>query len=87
MRDLTREQGEFALATFDGWASTACIRIEISQRNVALAASFLRRLDLTLRAPDAINIAVAHRLRASLVTLDARMAANAVTLGVAVADL
>jgi predicted nucleic acid-binding protein len=42
----------------------------------------LRRLDLTLRAPDAINIALAQRLEATLFTFDAKMAGAAKVLGV-----
>jgi predicted nucleic acid-binding protein len=43
------------------------------------------RLDLTLRTPDAIHIAIARRLDATLVTFDQRMATNARALGMAVA--
>jgi predicted nucleic acid-binding protein len=40
----------------------------------------LRRLDLTLRAPDAINIALAQRARAARATFDEKMAASATAL-------
>jgi len=36
--------------------------------DVAAAAAFLRRLDLTLRTPDAPHIAIAQRIRAELLT-------------------
>jgi predicted nucleic acid-binding protein len=45
----------------------------------------LRQLDLPLRTLDALHIASAQRLRATLVAFDQRMADSARTLGVAVA--
>jgi hypothetical protein len=58
----------------------------------ALLASFarrtgaaLRRLDLTLRTPDALNIAIAQRVGATLATFDAKMADAARALGTEVA--
>ncbi|MGD9616467.1 MAG: PIN domain-containing protein [Alphaproteobacteria bacterium] len=59
--------------------------MEISPADVAAATIFLRRLDLTLRTPDAFHLAIAQRLGATLVTFDRRMAGSAGTLGVAVA--
>jgi len=46
----------------------------------------LRRLDLNLRAPDAIHIAITERANATLVTFDLKMADSARSLGVAVAS-
>jgi uncharacterized protein len=45
----------------------------------------LRRLDVNLRTPDALHIAIAQRLEATLVTFDWGMAAAARPLGMAVA--
>ncbi|HVH76374.1 MAG TPA: hypothetical protein VM755_15780 [Stellaceae bacterium] len=55
--------------------------------DIAAADAFLRRLDLNLRAPDAINIAIAQRLGADLMTFDERMTANARALGLALYTL
>jgi predicted nucleic acid-binding protein len=44
--------------------------------------TLVRRVDLGLRAPDAINIAIAQRCGAHLLTFDAKMARSARTLGV-----
>ena len=85
MREFTREQGRFALATLDDWLR-AVRWVELSPVDIALATTFLRRLDLTLRTPDAIHIAIARRLGATLVTFDRRMAAAAGALGAAVAE-
>jgi uncharacterized protein len=48
---------------------------------IAVATTFLRRLDLPLKTPDAIHIAIAQRLGATLVTFDRQMAASARALG------
>lgn len=50
------------------------------------AEAFVRRLDLTLRAPDAINIAIATRLGLALMTFDSGMANCARALGADVLD-
>jgi predicted nucleic acid-binding protein len=41
----------------------------------------LRRLDMTLRAPDALTIMIAQRADAALLTFDAMMARSARTPG------
>jgi len=87
MGEFTIAQGQFALATFDGWLAQSATWIEISAADIALSTSFLRRLDLPLRTPDAIHIAAALRLEAGLATLDRRTAANARALGLEVADI
>ncbi len=53
--------------------------------DVRLAETFIRRLDLTLLAPDALHIAMAKREGAALATFDAKMAASAQNLGLDVA--
>ena len=45
----------------------------------------LRRLDINLRTPDAIHIAIARRVDATLVTFDQQVAESARALGMAVA--
>ena len=71
-----------AFSDFDIWRTRSVERAETLPVDVAVAESFLRRLDLSLRTADAINIAIAQRLGATLATLDKRMAADAGVLGV-----
>jgi len=66
----------------DHWTSEFSEQSEISAADVAHAARHVRRHDLALRAPDAIHIAAAHRLGATLLTLDKGMAKAAAALGV-----
>ena len=54
---------------------------------MAEADAYLRRLDLTLRTPDALNIALTQRAGALLATLDEKMALVARKLRVKVLPL
>ena len=76
-----------AFANFDAWAVAQAARVQVVPADISLAEGFVRRLDLNLRAPDAINIAMAMRLGADLATFDERMAEAARALGCGVADL
>ena len=87
MNELLRDQASRAFANFDIWLGQAATRIEVTSADVRAAAAMLRRLDLTLRTPDAINIAIAQRVGAELATFDARMAGNARALGVTLAPV
>jgi predicted nucleic acid-binding protein len=87
MGEFTLGDGQTALSSLDDWILQGVRRVNIAARDVALAASFLRRLDLPLRTPDAIHTAIVRRLDATLVTFDQGMAAAARTLGIAVAEV
>ena len=84
MRSLTRGDGLLALEHFDTWMTRAGGRREITTADIEAADQILRRLDVNLRTPDALHIAIARRLDATLVTLDRGMAAAARALGMAV---
>ncbi|HLY45903.1 MAG TPA: type II toxin-antitoxin system VapC family toxin [Stellaceae bacterium] len=84
-RELNETAARTALESFDLWLTRSAQRVEVSPADIAAATTFLRRLDLPLRTPDAIHIAIAQRLGATLVTFDRRMAASAAALGTAVA--
>jgi uncharacterized protein len=84
-RDLTWEDGQLAFSNLDTWVARSAYREETTNANIDAANRILRRLDVNLRTPDAIHTAIAHRLDATLVTIDRSMAASARALGVAVA--
>jgi predicted nucleic acid-binding protein len=84
--ELLPEDGRTTLADFDTWRVRAVLRVEIAPGDVAQADGYMRRLDLALRTPDAIHIAMTQRCEASLVTFDHAMATAARALGVSVAD-
>jgi predicted nucleic acid-binding protein len=84
---LTLEQAREALAVLDVLRSRDVEAIETDHADVAMADGFLRRLDLTLRTPDSLHLALAARSGASLATFDLGMANCARTLGVALANV
>jgi hypothetical protein len=85
--EATVNEARMIFAAFDDWRGRRARPIAIRPADIELATAFMRGLDLPLKTPDAIHIAMTQRLGASLVTLDRSMTATARTLGVPVADL
>ena len=87
-RELPPDEARIALADFDAVVAITALDGSRSPQSMSRAPRhYVRRLDLPLRTPDAIHIAVAQRLGATLVTFDRAHGAAARTLGVAVADV
>jgi len=84
-RDLMPDDGRLAFANFDSWIARSADRQETTTADIDAANRILRRLDVNLRTPDALHIAIAQRIVATLVTFDQGMAAGARALGMAVA--
>jgi uncharacterized protein len=61
--------------------------IKVQPEDFESAGHFVDRHELSLRAGDALHIAIAQRAGCTLVTLDKRMADAAVELGVPVAEI
>ncbi|MEI9988490.1 MAG: PIN domain-containing protein [Rhizomicrobium sp.] len=74
MKLSTEAESRSAFANFDDWVRRKTTVVEMDHSNLIDAAAMLRRLDLTLRTPDAIHLAIAQRLGAELATFDQRMA-------------
>lgn len=83
---LTQPQARAVFARFDAWTSEVADVEEVAPADVREGEALVRRLDLALRAPDAIHVAAARRLRARLATFDDRMTEGAAALGVEVAS-
>jgi predicted nucleic acid-binding protein len=81
MRETTRAEARADLADFDLWTMRSTQRTELAPIDIAVATTYLRRLDLPLKTPDAIHIAIALRIGATLVTFDRQMAVSARSLG------
>ncbi len=73
-----------AFAALDAWTAIAAKRESLTTGDVGVAISHVRRLQLRLRAPDAINIAIAQRCESQLLTFDDKMARSARALGLSV---
>jgi uncharacterized protein len=68
-------------AALDAWTVNATRRESLTTGDIRVAIGLVRRLDLGLRAPDALNIAIAQRCDANLLTFDGKMAQSARSLG------
>jgi len=84
MRLLAANDAAERLADFETWRAAASSPVEIHSPDVRLAYAYVRRFDLMLRAPDALHLAIAMRLGATVVTLDQRLARAAQQLGIPV---
>jgi predicted nucleic acid-binding protein len=83
MARLSDADATARLADFDAWRAAMSSPAEIGAADVRLASVYVRRFDLGLRAPDALHLAIARRLDATLITLDRRLAAAALEMDVA----
>lgn len=84
MAVLTDADASARLADFDAWRAAMSAPVDIQASDARLAYAYVRRFDLRLRAPDALHLAIARRLDATLVTLDRRLATAGREMGVAV---
>jgi predicted nucleic acid-binding protein len=82
---MTKPEASGLYSLFDAWITRGVRWVLAASADFALATAWIRRLDLNLRPPGAIHIALAHRPGARLLTFDAGMAAAAHRLGVPVA--
>lgn len=85
-RQYTAPEATAVFGVFDDWIRQNAVAALAQATDTVLATRWLRRLDLNLRTPDAIHLALADRLGATLVTFDDAMAAAARTLGVPVTN-
>ena len=81
--EMSPEQAKSAFELLDVWTTREAHRIEVSPADIRRANAMLRGLDLALRTPDAVNIAMAERSSAILLTFDLKMSTCALRLGVA----
>ena len=84
---LTDAEGSARLADFDAWRAVTSSPADVQASDARLAHAYVRRFELMLRAPDALHLAIARRLDATLVTLDRRLARAAQELGITVEAL
>jgi uncharacterized protein len=85
VREITEPIARVVFAELDAWVIRTTEHAETTTADIIAAAGALRRLDLPLRTADAVNIAIARRIGATLMTFDEKTAASAKALGVCVA--
>ena len=83
---LQASDGAVCLSDFDVWRAAMTKPAEMHAVDVRVAGSYVRQLDLALRVPDALHLAITRRLDLVLVTLDRRLVAAAKELGIAVEE-
>ena len=82
--ELSEAQVRQLFADFDLWTARGAHRIDAEPSDIAHATALVRRLDLGLRAPDALHLAICQRAGQALFTFDLKMASAALTLGIKV---
>lgn len=87
MQAMTEAEARTALTNFDEWRRGFSQLAETSTADIVRADRILRRFDLGVRTPDALNISLAERAGALLATFDARMDWCARELGIPVAEI
>lgn len=85
MKEIGLREGRSILSDYDRWIGAAAQVECVEPPDVALCDHYLRRMDLPLRTPDALHIALASRLGAAILSFDKRLLASAAKLGVAAA--
>ena len=83
MGRLTGADAAARLTDFDAWRAAMSLPVDIRVADARLAYIYVQRFDLALRAPDALHLAIARRLDATLITLDRRLVTAARELGIA----
>ena len=84
-KDISKDDARLVFSNFDTWTARTTQRASIGRADVLAAEVLLRRFELALRTPDALNIAMAQRMGAMLATFDSKMAAAARAIGTEVA--
>ena len=82
---MSRAKAHAVLADFDSWRAGRASACFVQSSDIIGAEVYLRRLDLSLRTPDAVNIAIAARLGLELATFDDQMKSAASILGIRLA--
>lgn len=86
IRRLDAAAAQRTFSDFDTWSARACRRVNLAPDDIRVGEQFMRRLDVALRTPDALHVAAASRLGASLATFDVGMAQAASRLNVSLVD-
>ncbi len=84
---LAETEARICFTDFDAWMARGVVEMPVISADIRIADGFVRRLDPPLRAPDAIHLAIAQRLGASLATFDRQMVAAAANFGVTMAEI
>lgn len=79
---LTRTEAEAAIRQGNAWTGLHANKLAMTSTDLRQATTWIESLELPLRTPDAIHLAIALRVRAQIVTFDQQMARCASSLGI-----
>jgi predicted nucleic acid-binding protein len=83
-RDLRADEARTAFSNFDTWCARHVELVGIDSSDIIGATGLMRRLDLSLRTPDAVHMALVQRIGCTLLSFDRTLARAARALGIAV---
>ena len=73
MGELTNAEAHEAFSVFDEWSALYGNRVQASPNDMHIAGVLVRRMELGLRTPDALHLAIARTQQAALASFDDRM--------------
>jgi uncharacterized protein len=82
--ELTKAEAAKCISNGETWVSRFANPVEMTGHDLKQAIIWIQSLDLPLRTPDALHLAIAMRLEARLMTFDRQMAQSAASLGIEV---
>ena len=85
--EISLEQRAALLTQWKNFKDASTLNVEIESDDFETASRFVEHYSLSLRASDALHVAIAYGAGCTLVTLDKRMAEAAVELGIQVAEV
>ena len=83
--NLNSDEARVAVQNLDQWRQNFSIPAKLEEQDVQAAYALVGGFTLNLRAPDALHLALAQRLAATLATFDVKLAGAARTVGVSIA--
>lgn len=86
LAEIIEDDTRRVLDVFDAWRAGQTTAIATEAVDIRVAASFVRRFETKLALPDAIHLAIASRLKCTLVSFDQRQLDAAAILGVSVEE-
>jgi uncharacterized protein len=81
-RDLRADEARAAFSNFDSWCARHVTWVKLESIDIVGATALMRRLDLSVRTPNALHIAIVQRIGCPLLTFDRTMASVARALGI-----
>jgi uncharacterized protein len=82
--DLTHADASKHLANYDHWLGNTAQTVQLMPTDFDHGEKLVRRFELKLRGPDALQVAVCKRLGATMVTFDAALSNAMTVLGLTV---